>query len=469
MYNQDIPRQRALVLQGGGALGAYNVGIFEALYDALHKEDDSKGEKGKPLFDIVAGTSSGAMNAAILVSYVIEKGTWIHSVDRLKSFWSHVSTKPNVQALPGFRKWWDSWHNFNPNAASYELARKYYSTKEFLFTGVENVFLPQAPLPDVKFFDLQNTWYRYDNQPLKHSLEQFSKFPIATSFKEGQENQPRLLLVSVDVMEGAAVTFDSYPKVDGSRKSEYGIHYPAKKTENGKYEYTIRYDSGITSDHAIASGSVPINYDYAKILADKLTITEQGSEKIEEVERYFWDGGIASNTPLRELIQSHKDYWLDVIGKGEDAAIVPDLDVYIVDVWTTKEKSIPIDRDCVIDRNYDLLLCDKTPYDEKVANIVSDYVTLVKDLIELAQRNRIEKTQIDGILSKTTPRSKHHTEEKRQNKDLVRGRFDINIKRIERISNIDNDISNKLFDYSADTINQLIKDGYNDALREIKK
>lgn len=198
-------------------------------------------------------------------------------------------------------------------------------------------------------------------------------------------------------------------------------------------------------------------------------MTEQGNEKIEKVERYFWDGGITSNTPLRELIQSHKDYWLDVIGKGKDNAIVPDLDVYIVDVWTSKEKNIPMDRDSVIDRNYDLLLCDKTPYDEKVTNIVSDYVTLVKDLIELAERNRIEKTQIDDILSKPTLRSKHHTGEERRNRDLVKGRFDINVKRIERISNIDNDISNKLFDYSADTINQLIKDGYNDALIEIKK
>jgi NTE family protein len=34
--------------------------------------------------------------------------------------------------------------------------------------------------------------------------------------------QPRLLLVSVDVAEGAAVTFDSYETEDGSRKSEYG-------------------------------------------------------------------------------------------------------------------------------------------------------------------------------------------------------------------------------------------------------
>ena len=40
------------------------------------------------------------------------------------------------------------------------------------------------PTPDMKFFDPQNTWYRYDNEPLKESLEQFANFPIATDFRE---------------------------------------------------------------------------------------------------------------------------------------------------------------------------------------------------------------------------------------------------------------------------------------------
>ena len=65
--------QRALVLQGGVALGAYEAGVFRALYDKLTTEDEKNGEKNRPLFDIVAGTSIGAINAAILVSYVIEK------------------------------------------------------------------------------------------------------------------------------------------------------------------------------------------------------------------------------------------------------------------------------------------------------------------------------------------------------------------------------------------------------------
>jgi hypothetical protein len=42
---------------------------------------------------------------------------------------------------------------------------------------------------------------------------------MATSY---EENQPRLILVSVDVADGLPITFDSYAKEDGARKTEYG-------------------------------------------------------------------------------------------------------------------------------------------------------------------------------------------------------------------------------------------------------
>jgi NTE family protein len=113
-------------------------------------------------------------------------------------------------------------------------SRRYYSTKQFLFTGVQNVFLPPPfPRPDTKFFDPQNIWPVYNNQPLKDSIEKFAKFPIATNYNQNQK-QPRLLLVSVDVLEVAVVSFDSYPRVDGSRRSEYGAYYPANERSGTK-------------------------------------------------------------------------------------------------------------------------------------------------------------------------------------------------------------------------------------------
>lgn len=458
-------KQRALVLQGGGALGAYDVGVFQALYEKIKTGRDGS------LFDVVAGTSSGAMNAAILVSNAVENG-WDHAANKLKGFWEYVSTTPYVQNIPGFSMWWKNLHSVDLTSASEEAARRYYSAKQFSFTGVRNVFLPSAPFPrpDTKFFDPQNLWPVYNNQPLKDSLEKFARFPIATSYKENQK-QPRLLLVSLEVLEGAVISFDSYPKTDGSRKSEYGKYYPANKRSgnkdnDGQHEYTINYDEGIVSSHAVASGSVPINYDYTSIEVDKLIVDNQGDKRIEKVQRQFWDGGMASNTPLRELIQAHKDYWLKVNGQGKDDVTVPDLEVYIVDVWPTREEILPIDQDGVKDRYYDLLLCDKTDYDEKVANIVSDYVTLTKDLIGLAKSKKIPKTEIDGILSRPA-KSSHRSGVGRTYNDLIQGRFDIDVKRIERITNIDNDISNKLFDYSVDTVKELIRDGYEDALKVI--
>jgi predicted acylesterase/phospholipase RssA len=53
----DIPeKERALVLQGGGSLGAYGAGVYNGLYDSLSKMDTEEGNKGRPIFDIIAGT-----------------------------------------------------------------------------------------------------------------------------------------------------------------------------------------------------------------------------------------------------------------------------------------------------------------------------------------------------------------------------------------------------------------------------
>ena len=62
--DHDIPdKQRALVLQGGGALGAYEVGVLKVLCKKF-LESSGNNTENRPLFDIIAGSSIGAMNAA---------------------------------------------------------------------------------------------------------------------------------------------------------------------------------------------------------------------------------------------------------------------------------------------------------------------------------------------------------------------------------------------------------------------
>ena len=221
----------------------------------------------------------------------------------------------------------------------------------------------------------------------------------------------------------------------------------------------------------MASGWIPINYAYTNIDDVEMlkTSDNDGNATFNKIPRYFWDGGILSNTPLRELIQSHKDCWFRVVGNEKDEAVVPDLEVYIVDVWPTKEETIPWDHDAVLDRKEDLLLNDKTDYDEKTANIVSDYISLVEKFIDLAQRHNIQKSEIDDILSETTKRSKHRTGPDRQYRDLINGRFDVNVHRIEREQNAELDIYNKMLDYSTETIQQLMQDGYDDTKKIFKQ
>jgi NTE family protein len=467
-------RQRALVFQGGGSLGAYEAGVFKALFERITKLDEKNGEQGRPLFDIIAGTSIGAINAAILVSHVVDNKTWNGSPERLYAFWDHLSTKSYADIIPGFKDWWDYWHNINPVIASGEAARRYYSTKQFELTGVSNVFLPFPPLADAKFMDILNTWFRYDKYPLKRSIEQFAKFPIATDYEDNQR-QPRLLLVSVDVQEGATVAFDSYPKVDGSRKSEYG-EYRQLFEDNGKkegYEHTIRYDDGIKSDYVMASASVPVNYDYA-ILEDvdsKLVTTvntptattnyyDENNNYFHKNRRYFWDGGILSNTPLREVINAHQDYWVNVKGAKNS---VPNLDVYIIDLHPSKQNYISLDHDGVQNRDQDITFHDRTAHDVKVSRIMADYINMVRELTKVARDHGVANEVIDKFLDKNA-QSRHRTEKPRKYRDLVEGQFSIEkIVRIDR-KNDPNTISNKIFDFSYDTLDHLRQEGYINAV-----
>src|SRR5215469_11539590 len=84
--SKEPHRQRALVLQGGGALGAYEAGVLGVLCKKLVEEDDVK-EDGL-LFDIVAGTSIGAMNATIFVSQFLETRNWDKASEKLQKFWT---------------------------------------------------------------------------------------------------------------------------------------------------------------------------------------------------------------------------------------------------------------------------------------------------------------------------------------------------------------------------------------------
>lgn len=62
--------QRAIVFQGGGALGAYEAGTYQQIYIKTSKESPH----GR-LFDIIAGTSIGAINSSVLVGHYLKNNS----------------------------------------------------------------------------------------------------------------------------------------------------------------------------------------------------------------------------------------------------------------------------------------------------------------------------------------------------------------------------------------------------------
>ncbi len=479
----DAGINRALIFQGGGSLGAYEVGAYRAIYEGLSKDKSAKEVENEPLFHIVSGTSIGAINAAILVSYVKENKTWEGSDKRLIEFWEYLSVQSSIEKIPYFNYNWNFWHSVDRRIASGESARRYFSAKEFMLKGVSNVFLPKTPLLDCKFFDPSNTWYTYDNGPLKKSLEKFAKFPILTRF---EDNEPRLLLVAVDVQEAIPVVFDSYEKMDGTRKSEYGrygkikSHNPTKSQDKEGFEYAIRYEDGITSDFVIASCSVPVNYAYSRLTVEKhdLVTEEQTDGMVMENNvrshccnrntslRFFWDGGLLANTPLRQTYIAHIDYWRTV-KKSEDH--IPRLRFSIINLHPARQEYLPTDYDGVVDRKNDIIYHDRTEFDENIAILMSDFVTLVNSLIKLAKEKGASGEELQKILEDKTKGIFFSTGKQGSFYDLLKGIVSVDfVARLER-KNDDNTISNKTFDFSKTTIQQLIQSGYQESKEQLKE
>jgi NTE family protein len=145
--------QIALLLQGGGVLGAYQAGVYEALAEAdLHP-------------DWVAGISIGAINSAIIAGNPPKR-----RVDALREFWHAVSTSP--LAIPHFRhvKYDDSQH---------QLVNQVRAMGILLFGG-PNFFVPGMPSPAFWRPGSPDKASYYDNTPLRaHNLEAQKRFQAA--------------------------------------------------------------------------------------------------------------------------------------------------------------------------------------------------------------------------------------------------------------------------------------------------
>jgi len=266
------------------------------------------------------------------------------------------------------------------------------------------------------------------------------------------------------------VTFDSYEKENGRCKTEYG---------DDTLKHVIEYD-GITIDHVAASMSTHLRYKYPKFRSREESFKEYGAggqeiqgenvrSKIEEKDRYFWDGAYLSNTPLREVLQAHRDYWHKVRN-----AEVADLEIYIVNLYPSTEKSLSgviADFDVLQDREIDIKFHDRTDNDIQAANTTTDYIDLAKAIIDLALKHTNNtnafESDLKSLLSLET-RSKGRNRMYRKYGDLLAGRFRIiKVGYIERVDD-GNTIFCKAFEFSYRTVNDLRDSGYRDASERMR-
>jgi NTE family protein len=230
--DREYRDENVLVLQGGGALGSYQAGVFEA----LAAEDIAP--------NWVAGTSIGAINAALIAGNAPGE-----RVARLREFWELVSS-----AIPA--PFW------TPDRHTHRWLNG-LATAQALFFGVPGFFMPRVPPAVFQPRGSLAAISYYDTTPLKETLERlvdFERLNAATL---------RISIGAVNVRTGNLVYFDT-----------------------AKQRLDVR--------HIMASGALP-----------------PGFAPVEIDGEHYWDGGLASNTPL--------NYVLDQDGAGHRTVFQVDL------------------------------------------------------------------------------------------------------------------------------------------------
>jgi len=165
-----FPGQVVLVLQGGGALGAYQVGVYEALHEAGIEPD------------WVIGTSIGAINAALIAGNAPE-----NRLARLREFWARIEHSASADLM--------SYFTGLPNMAA---------NLSTVSNGIPGFFVPNpaAWISSHMPLGVEGAAY-YSTSPLRETLAELVEFDCNSS------GHTRLTVGAVNVRNGEMRYFDS--------------------------------------------------------------------------------------------------------------------------------------------------------------------------------------------------------------------------------------------------------------------
>jgi len=167
----------ALILQGGGALGAYQAGVYQALAEAhLHP-------------DWVAGISIGAINSALIAGNPPKK-----RIERLRTFWETVSAPPLGMPILAALEGRDEFTHTLINQVSSLGA---------LIGGAPGFFQPRLPPPFLYPNGVPEALSYYDVAPLGATLEALVDFDLINT------GAMRFSVGAVNVRSGNFVYFDN--------------------------------------------------------------------------------------------------------------------------------------------------------------------------------------------------------------------------------------------------------------------
>jgi len=362
--------------------------------------------------DLIAGTSIGGINAAIIAGS--------RNKDRpdelLEEFWLELSenfvnndkffdfSRPNLM-----KQFYENFvyplHN-NDMIANYVEMKKGQQIKikqlESFFSsaafGNEKFFKPrwfsEYAASDPEYFTPMKWTYLYDHKPLIKTLDRYIDYD---KLRPGVNSNPRLILTAVNVLDSKALIFDSFKQQ-------------------------------IESKHILATSAYPL-YNFPWIEVEKGV--------------FAWDGGLLSNTPLREVL---------------DASPVIDKNIFLVENYPKAVDALPGNIVEVHHRARDIIFSDKTEHNIKMSRVITRYLDFIEELYQIFENNA-DKLQLDkNTLSKIRRKyKKYHEDHGAEIKEIYY------ISRDEMYPHIFENA-----DFSPDTIKELIKSGEDKANKVIQ-
>ncbi len=387
--SQGSVTETVLVLQGGGSLGAYESGVYKTM--AKH------GIK----FDILAGSSIGAINSSIICS---AQNADKDAAQVLEDFWLTLA-ESNVPTPALFLT--SSPLPLTPLSSALPSADKMMAILSSMYSvmyGNPKAFTPRWLRLDSLDYFLPYKWnYLYDTTLLKDTLNNYIDFRYLKIVKHREESsessssntnnlRSRVIITAADIQKGEPVIFDNY-KMD------------------------------IDAESIVACAGYPF----------------YGIQWSTKDGRYLWDGSLLTNTPMLEAINASPEY---------------NKKFYIVDVFPREQNELPTNMIEVWHRARDIIFMDKTNTNIEMLKIREKHLSLLKKIHDIINADDVKMNE------KSKARFK---EIESEYSELVHG-YGAVIEEVTRISRTEKmHFLFEDSDFSAYRIKKLIREGEEDA------